>query len=346
MTIQKLPRADLEHVLAHTEGVWESIRGARLFITGGTGFVGKWLLESFIHANQRHALDARAVVLSRDPQAFAATRPDLAGHRAISLVPGDIRDFQFPPGEFSHTIHGATDVVATAAPVEMFDSTVGGTRRVLEFCEVRGVAHLLLLSSGAVYGRQPPDLQRVGENFLGAPPTTDPKMAYGEGKRAAEWLACAFSASSRPSARIARCFAFVGPYLALDKQFAIGNFMRDAMAGNSIRIMGDGTPLRSYLYAADMAAWLWTILLRGAPGHAYNVGSDAEISIHDLAQEVMTVAGRDLPLTVAGQPQPGVLPERYVPDITQARQVLGLDVWIPLTEAIARTMVWHQEAMT
>src|SRR5690348_313511 len=107
--------------------MWRELAGARIFITGGTGFVGKWLLESLAAADARFRLGASAVVLSRDPQAFAASHPALHGLPGVSWVRGDVRDFAFPAGDFTHAIHAATDVARQDAPEETHDSIVRGT---------------------------------------------------------------------------------------------------------------------------------------------------------------------------------------------------------------------------
>ena len=336
----ELVRTDLEALIDRDEALWKGLRGARLFVTGGTGFVGKWLLESFVHANVRLDLGARAVVLSRDPQRFAESHPRLFGGRGLEWWRGDVRHFPSAPGTFTHAIHAATDVLADAKPLETFDVIVKGTQRVLEFCRERSIANMLLVSSGAVYGRQPPELERVEETFVGAPPTTAPDSAYGQGKRAAEWLAIAHGAASGPSVRIARCFAFVGPHLPLDRHFAVGNFIADWRAGRPIEVNGDGSPIRSYLYAADLARWLWTILARGSPGAAYNVGSEEGIAVGTLARRIATMENGVLPVRLAKAAVAHALPERYVPSTRKARMELGLEPTISLEDALSRTMAW------
>lgn len=338
--------ADLDDVLAWSESAWNELRGARVFVTGGTGFFGRWLLETFAWANDRLDLGARVVVLSRAPDAFVQKAPHLAAHPCIALHAGDVRDFAFPAGAFSHVVHAATDASATKIaddPLEMFATIVDGTRRTLEFARAAGAKRFLLASSGAAYGTQPPEITHVPEDYAGGPETTHPGAVYGEGKRAAETLCAAGARAGGFEAVIARCFAFVGPFLPLDAHYAAGNFVRDGLCGGPIRVGGDGTPLRSYLYAADLAAWLWTLLARGQAGRVYNVGSDEEASIAELARAVAACFDDTVAVSVAGKPVPGRAPARYVPSIARARNELGLQAWTPLPEALRRTVAWHRQ---
>lgn len=335
--------ADLDRVMAETEGLWDALRGSRLFVTGGTGFFGCWLLESLLWADARHGLGVEAVVLTRSPSAFARKAPHLADHPAIRLHEGDIRDFAYPAGDFSHVIHAATEASAALnaeAPRVMFDTIVEGTRRALDFARRAGATRFLLTSSGAVYGRQPSDVTHVDESYPGAPDPTDPGSAYGEGKRAAEHLATLAHHEHGLGATIARCFAFVGPHLPLDIHFAVGNFIRDGLAGGPIRVGGDGTPYRSYLYASDLVSWLWTILVRGVPARSYNVGSEEDMSIAEVARRVADSFGTSS--TVARAPTPGAPASRYVPSTARARGEMGLRASVGFEDAVARTARWHR----
>ena len=343
--IYDLLTQDLDHILEHTKALWEDLRGKKIFATGGTGFFGKWLLESFVWANDQLKLDAQMHVLSRNPDSFKIRYSHLAEASGISFYQGDVRDFAFPQERFDFIIHAATDASAqlnAENPLLMVETIIEGTRRVLEFAKHCEAKRLLLISSGAVYGKQPPELSHVAEDYCGAPDPADPNSAYGEGKRAAELLCGLYSKKYGIETKIVRCFAFVGPYLPLDIHYAIGNFIRDGLADGLIRVSGDGTPYRSYLYAADLVIWLWTILFRGALGEAYNVGSEDAISIKDLAYEVSTAFSHSPQVVIAKAPMPGRPPERYVPSVRKAKESLGLDSWIKLDEALRRTIKWNQ----
>ncbi len=337
-----LPRADLEHVLAHTEAVWREMAGASIFITGGTGFFGHWLLETLAWANARLQVGICATVLSRDPTTCSSRISRLAANRSIAVVAGDVRSFDFPASRFTHVVHAAFDSARPIGdPLAAFDTLVAGTRRALEFAATQPLQNMLFVSSGAIYGPQPPSMACMPEDYRGGPDPASASSVYGEGKRAAELL-CAMAAASGLPVTIARCFAFIGPGLPLDAHFAAGNFLRDAAAGKEIVIRGDGRPLRSYLYAADLAIWLWTLLLRGRSGRAYNVGSEEAISIGELAWQITACAAAP-GVAILGKPGEGAA-ERYVPDTGRARAELGLAQYIDLPEAIRRTLAWMELA--
>jgi nucleoside-diphosphate-sugar epimerase len=132
----------------------------------------------------------------------------------------------------------------------------------------------------------------------------------------------------------ARCFAFCGPGLPLNGHFAIGNFVRDALYVDEITVQGDGSPMRSYLYGADLAVWLLYMLINGKAGESYNVGSDEALSIKDLALRVRDVLAPHKLVKVLqeGAIEP-LLRQRYVPAISRAR-ALGCKPWSLLDESI------------
>jgi nucleoside-diphosphate-sugar epimerase len=341
-----IPIADLDQVFDAVGPLWERLRGQRLLLTGGTGFIGKWLLATFLHANRRLDLSAQVVVLSRRPEAFLNEFPKLRDAAEVTWLKGDVRDFELEAAYgCSYAIHAATDVVATSSPNDIFDTCVVGTQRVLSVLGKDGMAaRMVLLSSGAVYGRTPPEVSGIPEEWQGGPDPLVPSSAYGEGKRVSELL-CAMAANTRPELEvsIARCFAFVGPHLPLDKHFAIGNFIGAAMNGQDIRIQGDGTPLRSYLYAADLAHWLWVILFAAKSGRAYNVGGSEALSIGDLAHRVNRVLNDAGDVLIAQSPSPGVSPEAYVPSVKRVVTELGLTPSVDLDVAILRTALWARQ---
>src|SRR5688572_11456578 len=249
--------------------MWQAMRGERLFLTGGTGFFGRWLLETFVWANERLSLDAEIVLLSRDPGSFSRAEPWVEAYHGIGFLVGDVRSFAIPDGSFSYVIHAAAPSSSQADPsdhLDMFTTVVRGTERALQAAEAMRPEAFLFVSSGAVYGPQPNDLTHVPETYAGGPPLNTPASAYAEAKRAAEVLVAVHGARDGLATKIARCFAFVGPHLPLDRHYAIGNFLRDAMRGGPVRLSGNGSPYRSYLYTADLAVWLWTILFKASPG--------------------------------------------------------------------------------
>jgi nucleoside-diphosphate-sugar epimerase len=333
---------DLEYILLNTRDLWSDLAGKQIFITGGTGFHGCWLLESFIWANRILNLNSHVVVLTRDPDAFALKAPHLAQDPSVKLIIGDVCSFDFPQGSFSHIIHAATDTdtrLNAQNPLQMVRTIVDGTRRTLEFARHCRARKLLFTSSGAVYGKQAADVNHVPEQYSGGPDPIDPLSAYAESKRIAEHLCVLYSRQYDIEVKIARGFAFIGPYM-LNSHFAVVSFIQDVISGRPIQVNSDGTSCRSYLYAADLAVWLWTILVRGERCRPYNVGSEESLTISQLAHLVAETLQTSTEIKILGHPCFGMNAERYVPSTFRARSELGLREHIDLAEAVRRTARW------
>lgn len=335
----ELPRQSASDDLARILDLYPlpELYGNRIFLTGATGFIGYWLLMAIAILNGRGAGIA-VTALSRNPRRFLERNPGFLDAEWLEFVQGDVRDYPFPSDRFDLFIHGASDTSpeAAARALELFETMVIGTRHVLHHARASGAGRILILSSGAVYGEQPAELSHIPEGAgFGCDPS-DPADVYGEGKRAMEMEAVCFGREYGIEPVIARCFAFVGQGLPF--HLAIGQLVRTAMQDGKIQILGDGSPVRSYLYAADLAIWLFALLVRGEAGRAYNVGSDHAVSLSELAELVASQFAPPVPIQILAK-NVSQRRRRYVPNIGRARSELGLDVWTSLPAAIVASML-------
>ena len=285
----------------------------QILITGGTGFFGKSLLAADVFSEDTHLY-----LLSRN-----GLREKIPCKAEITEIYGDIRTVDLSGFSFDSVIHAAAPSGGGASEEEMYSILTDGTAHLLEELKKMGsVKRLLYVSSGAVYGKQ--EKEFVLETDL-----PDPVTLYGKGKAEAERMC---SVSGIPCV-IARCFAFVGKYLPGNVHYAIGNFLSDLKAKRPICIKGDGSPIRSYLYADDLAQWISALLERGRPGEAYNVGSEEPFSIRELAELIASRSVPPLKIDIRGVSD-GAKAQRYLPCTEKIRRELGLREPLKLCESL------------
>ncbi|OQX51750.1 MAG: hypothetical protein B5M53_10400 [Candidatus Cloacimonas sp. 4484_209] len=315
-------KKDLKFIAFELENLLDKFEDSVFFVTGGTGIIGKWMLETLCFLEERYRLNLKVYVLTRNKEKFFS---------------------QYP------LFHGATESSSLAilrSPLKMFEVIVKGTWNVLECSRSWRPESILILSSGAVYGKQ--GKKFLEETDFGCINFSEPLSAYTMGKETGEHLAMLYFYTFQLPVKIARIFALVGPHLPLEGPFAIGNFIRDALKGGPIVIKGDGTPVRSYLYLGDLVIWLFKILLKGKAGEAYNAGSDKAISIKELAQLIADFAEKELreckkiEILIQQNKTFSSASDVYVPSIEKAKKELGLKVFTPLEEAIQKTFYFYR----
>ena len=309
-----LPTRDLDEIVDRSPAIWRALAGQRIFLTGGTGFLGRWVTETLLRANETIGLGAHLSVLSRNPN------PLPYDSKLLTRIHGDLLSFTVPPFVFFDSIiHMAAVSSYPVEPQEMVDTIVDGTRRMLRLAVGRGsVKRFLYMSSGAVYGR----------GDTGTFESAHTSNPYADSKRMAELLC---SISDVPCV-IARGFSFLGPGMPLDGHFAVGNFIRDAIAGGPIKISSDGTPSRSYLYCGDLVTWLLKILVDGKVKQAYNVGGPACISIVNLAYRIAQKTRCEV-VVEGGDAGPS-----KIADGCRAQEELGLTQYTSLDVGLERTI--------
>lgn len=306
----------------------------RIFVTGGTGFIGYWLLLACHWLNKR-GTGIQLSLLSRSPERFLAANPECREFSWIEWVKGDVKNYLPSAGRFDAFIHGAADTSPAAArSLKLFDDITIGTQHVINHAVAAGARRLLLISSGAVYGEQPGTLTALPEDFPGLRFPLSQDDAYGRGKRMMEDCALSAARTHPIEPIIARCFSFIG--YRLPEHLAINQFINDTLHGDQLRISGDGQAVRSYLYAADLAVWLLALLARGRSEQAYNVGSPTPLSLHNVASLTRDTLAPKAKIKILNHCTTAPR-QRYVPDTGRIKQELKVDCWTSLEQAIENT---------
>jgi len=321
------------------------LNGSRVLLTGGTGFVGKWMLQTAKIAQENSATKIEIVVPTRQLAADHVQTAIAIGCPNVSWVEGDFMNNHLDLGQIDMIIHTATPASAqlnAENPAEMLRINVEAMESVLRYASDN--KPMLFTSSGAVYGTQPQSVSHIAEGTVEPNPPSEQLNAYAQGKQIAEQLCREAGKNRQCSPIIARLFAFGGEYLPRDTHFAIGNFIQNALNRQPIAIQGDGRARRSYLYGADMATWLWSALAHDDQNAAaFHIGSEHSVSILELAQIVARVSGEVLnyipEITVAKEIDLSESVHQYVPANLHTRKKLQVSEWTSLEDIIRRTML-------
>jgi len=323
----------------------EKLKNKTLYIAGGTGFVGTWVATLIAYLNQHHGFNTKLFLLARHPETLETTAPHLLSLPEIQIINRDVRNIFELPQEVHYVLHLACSPDSRghmSNPFETASIIADGTKNLLSvarYCPK--LENILYLSSAGIYGNQPIDLKHLPETFNeSAPKCNNLTATYAEAKRFAEMLCTIFRSQFRLPLVIARPFAFVGPFQSFDRPWAINNFMHDTLQNKPIQILGDGKTIRSYLYGSDVAYWVLSMLIHGQTGDIFNLGSDQEIGLTELANLIACESEASTKVQIAERPLMTQQPSRLIPSVELAKRNLSLNVTVDLKTAIHKTLTW------
>lgn len=341
--MQKTCQTSVDYLLP----VVASLRNQSILITGGTGFMGKWLAEMVTYLNTAHQFNIKLYLLSRNIEAFRNAVPHLAYQPFIELIEADVRNVRDLPADVSYVIHAAATPDRrehATQPLRVIETIYKGTLSVLDAATRLPVLNKFLhISSNNVYGNIFHGTDGIIEKSMGHLDCNSINAAYAEAKRLAETVCAVYRNQQKLPVTTVRPFAFLGPYQDLEKPWALNNFMRDTILGGPIRILGNKDTVRTYLYGSDMAAWLLAILANTKPANTYNIGSEEGISMMGLAEKIAGNVHHKVDIKVNSYKNS----ERYFsvlkPDLSQLKEDIAVRQTISLDDAIKKTLAWYQE---
>lgn len=276
---------DLEGIVAENLP-WPLLSEKTVLISGANGFLPAYMLETLMYLNETVKAGIHVVALVRNHEKAMRRLGHLAGRPDLTIVVQDVGEPYKGPAKPHFVIHAASQATPKLFgpdPVGTFEANVSGTRRMLEVAKKAESEAFLFFSSGEVYGRVPDNSIPVTESAYGYLDPIDIRSCYAEGKRAGETLCSCWHAQFGVAAKIARISHTYGPGMDLDDGRVFADLVSDVVAGRDIVLKSDGSARRPFCYLADATAGFFTVLLKGKSCEAYNVGTEVECSISDLA---------------------------------------------------------------
>jgi len=315
----------------------QSLKNTEILVTGGTGFFGRWIIEIVIFLNDTLNFNIKLYLLARNSTTFL--NEVVTKRYDILFIKNDIRNLREIPNTIEYIIHAAAtpdNKVHMSNPIEVMDIISQGTRQVLDIAlSLNNIKKILNISSGQIYGAINSNI--ISEDNMGVVNTNSINSIYPEAKRYSETLSVAYKSLYKLPIVQVRPFSFVGPYMGLDKPWAINNFIKDAIKFKRIKIIGNGKPIRSYMYPTDMAWWLLNMLIDDKNGVAYNLGSPYGVSLEELAIKIKNKIGNDVKIDILAMNDDKSV---FVPNESLVKDKLDLDIKVDIDAALDKTIEW------
>lgn len=338
-------KKDCKEALEAHISEFEKLRNQFIFISGASGFIGKWVVESINYLNENYHLNINVYAYAPLMSEVAKKYPSIFDKETITLIDGDIKNLTEIDSNVSYVLHLAAtpdNRVYSSNPIKGMEDIMQGTSKILSAStRLENLLNFTILSSGAVNGAIPFSEEFIKENTFYGSDSSSLCAFYAEAKRASESIVQAYRTQLKMPITIFRPFSFIGPYQSIDRPWAINNFIRDGLRGEPIRIIGDEETVRSYMYPSEMAKWILLGVAKPSRENIFNLGSNEGKSIRIIAETVERSFGGNLGLSVNISPN-NLIKSKFVPSIEKFEQTFGLKLKIGTVKAIQKTVAWHR----
>ena len=347
-------KSDIDEIIDNLSPTfWQRFAGKRVLLTGGRGFLGRYLTETFVRLNERILSPGGKPVelLVLDNMITAgAYGDDMRAHPHVNFVKHNIIDRFYPEKRVDFILHAAG--IASPAwyrkyPEETYGVSTKGTENVLEIAKATPGCRLAWFSSSEIYGDPDPKHVPTSESYKGYVSCLGPRACYDEGKRFGEMMVRVAHERHGVEGCMIRPFNFYGPGMQATDYRVLPNFAARWVRGEPLQVYGTGHQTRTFCYVTDGIRGCLQVLLDGVAGEPYNIGNPTpEISMRDLVTKVGRITGQDVRFDTIEHPDtyPADEPQRRCPDITKAREQIGFEPHVSLDDGLARFFGWAGDA--
>lgn len=344
-------KSDIEEIVTRLGDSAQLLTGKTILLTGGRGFLGRYLTDVFDALNQRVLEEPVKVAILDNLITAGDAGAQFDDNENLEFIQHDVIQPFETDRQFDYIIHAAgiaSPFYYRAYPLETLDVAITGTKNMLELARACG-ARFSFFSSSEIYGDPDPKHVPMSESYRGNVSPQGPRACYDESKRVGETLCYIFHSKDGVATNTIRPFNVFGPGMQETDYRVLPNFANRIKAGLPLNIYGDGRQTRTFCYITDAMVGFLLVVLKGIPGEAYNIGNPLpEVSMLDLVQRVQGAVDGEVNFNLIEYPDsyPGDEPMRRCPDIKKARLQLDFEPAVDLDDGLERFFRWAHGVYT